>query len=58
MDIKQENPELYKKVQDYVWKNYKSYTNKPLIIREFDSHFKINLIRDDSPLILGKGIAS
>lgn len=58
MDIKQENPELYKKVQEYVWKNYKGYTNKPLIIREFDSHFKINLNRDDSPLILGKGIAS
>jgi len=56
MDVQKENPELYEKVLAYVWKNYKNYKDKKLIIREFDSHFKINIIRTDSPLILGKGI--
>lgn len=56
MDVQKENPELYKKVQTYVWKNYKTYTNKKLIIREFDNHFKINVCREDAPLVLGKGI--
>jgi hypothetical protein len=58
MDVQKENPELYNKVQSYVWKNYTSYTNKKLIIREFDSHFKININREDAPLVLGKGIAA
>ena len=56
MDVQKENPELYEKVLAYVWKNYKNYKDKKLIIREFDSHSKINIIRTDSPLILGKGI--
>jgi len=54
MDVQKENPELYDKVQAYVWKNYTNYTNKKLIIREFDSHFKININREDAPLILGR----
>ena len=58
MDVQKENPELYNKVQSYVWKNYTSYTNKKLIIREFDSHFKININREGAPLVLGKGIAA
>ena len=58
MDVQKENPELYDKVQAYVWKNYTNYTNKKLIIREFDSHFKININREDAPLVLGKGITS
>ena len=58
MDVQKENPELYDKVQAYVWKNYTNYTNKKLIIREFDSHFKININREDAPLVLGKGIAA
>jgi hypothetical protein len=58
MDIQKENPELYDKVQAYVWKKYRNYTNKKLIIREFDSHFKININREDAPLVLGKGITS
>ncbi len=58
MDVKKENPELYSKIEAYVWKNYKTYTNKKLIIREFDSHFKINICREDAPLVLGKGIAA
>jgi len=58
MDVQKENPELYSKIEAYVWKNYKAYTNKKLIIREFDSHFKINICREDAPLVLGKGITA
>ncbi len=43
-------------VTQYVYKNYPRYTNKPLIIKEFDSHFRIYLHKDGTPLILGKKI--
>lgn len=43
-------------VQEYVYNNYKTYKDKTLIIEEFDSHYTIKRNRDESPLILGKGI--
>ena len=43
-------------VIDYVYKNYKTYKDKPLIIIEHDSCFLILIHEDGSPLILGKGI--
>ena len=48
--------ETVKKVEEYVYKNYKSYEGKQLIIREFDSCFHILKHKDASPLILGKSI--
>lgn len=47
---------MEEKVQQYVYKNYKHFDGKDLIIHEFDSHFTIKSHKDESPLILGKGI--
>jgi len=44
------------KITEYVYKNYKSYKNKQLIIRELDNCFHILKHEDGSPLILGKKI--
>lgn len=44
------------KVQVYVYKNYKTYKDKALIIEEFDKFFTIKRNKDESPLILGKSI--
>lgn len=47
------------KVEAYVRENYKNmYGDKPLIIQEFDSHYTIKSNKDESPLILGKGITN
>ena len=43
-------------ITEYVYKNYKSYKNKQLIIREKGNCFHIVAHEDASPLILGKGI--
>lgn len=47
---------MEEKVQNYVYQNYKHLKDKNLIIEEFESHFAIKLHKEDSPLILGKGI--
>ena len=44
------------KVREYVYTNYKHLKDKPIIIREYDSHFSIQEKKDASVLILGKGI--
>ena len=44
------------KVKEYVYNNYKSYKGKQLVIKEFESHFKIYKHVDGGPLILGKSI--
>jgi len=44
------------KVKEYVYNNYKSYKDLPLIIEEFDSHYTVKLHKDGSCLILGKSI--
>ena len=48
--------EKIKKLEKYVYKNYKSYEGKPLTIKEFDSCFHVLKHKDASPLILGKNV--
>jgi hypothetical protein len=43
-------------VTKYVWKNYKSMKDKPLVIKEKGKCFHVAIHEDASPLILGKGI--
>jgi len=50
------NEETIKQVTEYVYKNYKLYKNKQLIIKEFDNCFHVLIHEDSSPLILGKKI--
>jgi len=50
------NEETIKQVTEYVYKNYKLYKNKQLIIKEFDNCFHVLIHKDSSPLILGKKI--
>ena len=45
-----------KQITEYVYKNYKKYKNKQLIIRERSNCFHVFIHKDGSPLILGKGI--
>jgi hypothetical protein len=45
-----------KTVEEYVYKNYKSYEGKELIIREGEKCFFVLKHKDGSPLILGKSI--
>jgi len=52
------NEETIKQVTEYVYKNYKLYKDKQLIIREFDNCFHILKHEDSSPLILGKKITN
>lgn len=47
---------MEEKVKNYVYKNYKHLKDQTLIIEEFDSHFSVKTHKDESPLILGKGI--
>ena len=51
-----EDKTRYNKVVAYVESKYPKYKNKTLIVKEFDNHFQININKDGSPLILGKGI--
>lgn len=49
--------EVKEKVAEYVYKNYPNrYGKKELIIEETDKVFYIKSNKDQSPLILGKGI--
>jgi hypothetical protein len=43
-------------IQEYVYKNYKSYKDKTLIITEHANHFSIKRHIDEAPLILSKSI--
>ena len=49
---------IRKQITEYVYKNYKLYKNKQLIIREYDKCFHVLTHKDGSPLILGKGIVN
>ena len=49
-------PEVAEKVTEYVYKNYKNYRDKPLIIKDRGSHFTILKHINAGPLFLGKGI--
>ena len=50
--------DISEQVREYVYNNYKTYKNKDLIITEHTNHFSIRRHRDESPLVLGKGILS
>jgi hypothetical protein len=50
------NQDVIDSVTDYVYKNYKTYKDKQLIIRDFGNHFRVLKHKDGSPLILGKSI--
>jgi hypothetical protein len=43
-------------IEEYVYKNYKSYKDKQLTIRELDKCYHILMHKDASPLVLGKEI--
>ena len=49
---------IKQQITEYVYKNYKSYKDKQLIIREKKNCFHIVTHKDSSPLILGKGIVN
>ena len=48
--------DITEQVKEYVYKNYTTYKDKQLIIKELDSHFRVYKHQDGSPLILGKQI--
>ena len=48
--------ETKQQITEYVYKNYKSYKDKQLIIKELDNCFHVLTHEDSSPLILGKSI--
>jgi|TARA_R110002012_G_scaffold121736_1_gene271393 hypothetical protein len=50
------NQDIINLVTEYVYKNYKTYKDKQLIIRDFGNHFRVLKHKDGSPLILGKSI--
>jgi hypothetical protein len=50
------NEDTIQQITEYVYKNYTSYKNKQLIIREKSNCFHVVVHEDGSPLILGKGI--
>ena len=50
------NEDTIKQITEYVYKNYKLYKNKQLIITEFNNSFHVCRHKDESPLILGKKI--
>ena len=52
------NEDVIKSIEEYVYKNYKSYKGKELVIRDFGSHYRIYKHETGSPLILGKGIVN
>ena len=43
-------------IKKHVWENYPAYDGKELIVEEFSNCFHIKINKDESPLILGKGI--
>ena len=53
-----EDRNRYDAVVSYVEAKYPKYKNKSLIVREFGSHFRVNLHKDGPPLVLSKAILS
>ena len=51
-----EDKDRYNAVVSYVEAKYPRYKGKLLIVKEFDSHFRINLRENGSPLVLNKSI--
>ena len=53
-----EDRNRYDAVVSYVESKYPKYKGKSLIVKEFDSHFRVNLHENGSPLVLSKAILS
>lgn len=51
-----EDKDRYNTVVSYVEAKYPKYKGKTLIVKELDSHFKVNLHENGSPLVLSKEI--
>ena len=51
-----ENKDRYDAVVSYVESKYPKYKGKSLIVKEFGSHFRVNLHKNGSPLVLIKNI--
>jgi len=47
---------IKQQIEEYVYKNYSSYKNKELIIKDLGSHYRVYKHKTGSPLILGKQI--
>tara|TARA_B110000977_G_scaffold73533_1_gene99516 strand:+ start:71 stop:223 length:153 start_codon:yes stop_codon:yes gene_type:complete len=43
-------------ITEYVYNNYKNLKDKPLIILEADTHYTVQVNKDESPMILSKQI--
>jgi hypothetical protein len=50
------NNEVTEQVKEYVYKNYRAYKNRELMIVEHENHFSIRSNKDGAPLVLGKSI--
>jgi len=50
------NKDVIKSIEEYVYKNYKSYKDKTLIIQDHTSHFRVLKHENGSPLILSKEV--
>lgn len=48
--------QLFEQIQEYVYKNYSTHKDKPLIIVEHDNHYAVKLNKDSYPLVLSKSI--
>ncbi len=48
--------ELVKQVTEYVYQNYRAYKGKDLVVKEYDTCFKVYKHLDGSPLVLSKKI--
>ena len=51
-----EDKNRYNAVVSYVEASYPKYKGKSLVVRELDTHFKVNLHENGSPLVLSKAI--
>lgn len=50
------NKEVTEQVKEYVYKNYRAYKNRELMITEHTNHFSVRRHKDEAPLVLGKTI--
>jgi|TARA_R110000782_G_scaffold35099_6_gene84066 hypothetical protein len=51
-----EDRSRFNAVVAYVESKYPKYKSKTMIVKEYDSHFKVNLHENGSPLVLSKEI--
>ncbi len=49
-------PQIQEKLTEYVYKEYKEFKDKTLIIRDKGTHYTIKHNINGAPLFLGKGV--